>query len=294
MANTKEIKRRMQSIANTKQITNAMKMVSASKLRKAQTQTGSAHPYRDRLQSVVARVAQAASNDVENPLLTSREVDTEGFLILGSNKGLAGGYNSHLLNHALVLIEEAKQEGRKVAVIAVGRKVDEFFRKRDIPIIASFLDTQDVPTAADSDRIAKAVNAAYTGGQVDKVTLVYQSFKSAISQTPYDTVLLPIEVKAIGEGKQAELETVYESEFVFEPSAEEILASLLPLYMTNQIFSALSEAKVGEHGARMTAMTAATDNATELIEKLSISYNRARQTAITNEISEIVAGADAL
>lgn len=292
MANTKEIKRRMQSISNTKQITNAMKMVSASKLRKAQAKTGMGTPFRNRLKALIANVSQSASAENDNPLLAIREVRKEGFLVFASNKGLAGGYNSHVLEFALKKVQEAQNAGRSVAVMAVGRKTMEYFTKRGIPVDISFLDVQDIPENYDSNRIANHVQSAFASGQYDKITLIYQSFHSVMVQRPYATVLLPITLENIDTAADAEV--AYNDEFIFEPSPEEILSTLLPLYLSNQVFSALSEAKAGEHGARMTAMTAATDNATELLRKLEISFNRARQTAITNEISEIVAGADAL
>lgn len=251
-------------------------------------QVGAGKPYREKLQRLLASVSTDTSVEISDPLLDVREVQREGFLVFASNKGLAGSYNNHLLLAAYDAIQASLASGHEVGVIAVGKKTVEFFEKRNVPIDERFLDVHDVPHVSDSNAIAKYVRSAYATGQYDKVTLVYQEFFSVMSQKPSVSTLLPLHTDTASE------ETTFEVEYLFEPSAGEILSQLLPLYLSNQIHSALADAKAGEHGARMTAMTAATDNAGELLKKLEISYNRARQAAITNEISEIVAGADAL
>lgn len=290
MANAKEIKRRMQSITNTKQITSAMKMVSASKLRRAQNQIGAGRPYQDKLRAVLAQVASSLSGEATDPLLEVRPIQHEAFLVLSSNKGLSGGYSSHLLQEAHRAIREAQEQGYEVSVIAVGRKARDYFIKHAITIDEEYLETNDIPDPVDSEMIAKAIRSAYELGKYDKVSIVYQAFHSVMSQKPTTVTLLPIEVG----GVSGEEDSQYAVDYLFEPDAQSILSQLLPMYLTNQIHGCMCEAKTGEHGARMTAMTAATDNATELLSKLRISYNRARQAAITNEITEIVAGADAL
>lgn len=293
MANAKEIKRRMQSIVSTKQITSAMKMVSASKLRRAQSQIGAGRPYREKLRMVLSQVSSSLSGEASDPLLEVREVAHEAFLVMVSNKGLAGGFNHHTLACAYDAVLEAQKDGKEVSVIAVGRKAQEFFDKRGITIDHAYLETHDIPDPGDSEMIAKQIRSDYEAGRYDKVTIVYPAFRSAMSQTPTVIPLLPIAADSLDEDG-TEKAASYMVDYIFEPDAQTILSHLLPMYLTNQIHGCLAEAKTGEHGARMTAMTAATDNATDLLTRLEVSYNRARQAAITNEITEIVAGADAL
>ena len=295
MANAKEIKRRMQSIANTKQITNAMKMVSASKLRRAQKQIGAGRPYQEKLRQVLAQVSASVSGEVTDPLLEVRPVSHEAFLVIASNKGLAGGFNAHVMKEAHSAIQKAQAAGHSVSVLAVGRKANEYFTKHGIPVDKAYLNTNDIPDPADSEIIAKDIRSAYETGKYDKVSIVYPAFRSVMSQKPTLVPLLPIVSEVIDSGhSESEKESGYAVDYLFEPDASSILSQLLPMYLSNQIHGCMADAKTGEHGARMTAMTSATDNATELLSKLEISYNRARQAAITNEITEIVAGANAL
>ena len=266
----------MQSISNTKQITGAMKMVSASKLRRAQKQAGAGRPYQQKLRQVLAKVSASAGGEIHDPLLKVRDVKKEAFVVIASNKGLAGGFNHHVLKEAHSAINEA-----------------EYFVKHHVPVEKAYLNTQDIPNPDDSELICKDVRSAYETGKFDKVSIVYPLFRSVMSQVPTVVPLLPISVDNLTDGEE-EASEGYTVDFIFEPDASSILNQLLPMYLSNQIHSCMADAKTGEHGARMTAMTAATDNATELLSKLEISYNRARQAAITNEITEIVAGANAL
>lgn len=291
MANAKEIKGRMQSIANTKQITSAMKMVSASKLRRAQKQVGAGRPYQEKLRQVLAQVAASASGELSDPLLEVRPIKHEAFLVIASNKGLAGGFNAHVLREAHRAIKEAQAAGHDVSVIAVGRKVNDYFTKHGITVDTAYLNTADIPNPNDSEYIAKDIRSAYEEEKYDKVSIVYPAFRSVMSQVPTVVPLLPIVADSLTD---QDSDSQFAADFIFEPSASAILGQLLPMYLANQVHSCMADAKTGEHGARMTAMTAATDNATELLSKLEISYNRARQAAITNEITEIVAGANAL
>lgn len=291
MANAKEIKGRMQSIANTKQITSAMKMVSASKLRRAQKQVGAGRPYQEKLRQVLAQVAASASGELSDPLLEVRPIKHEAFLVIASNKGLAGGFNAHVLREAHRTIKEAQAAGHDVSVIAVGRKVNDYFTKHGITVDTAYLNTADIPNPNDSEYIAKDIRSAYEEEKYDKVSIVYPAFRSVMSQVPTVVPLLPIVADSLTD---QDSDSQFAADFIFEPSASAILGQLLPMYLANQVHGCMADAKTGEHGARMTAMTAATDNATELLSKLEISYNRARQAAITNEITEIVAGANAL
>lgn len=286
MANAREIKRRMRSVKNTQQITKAMKMVSASKLRRAQGSVASARPYKNKLKEVLSRLVVSMGDTAADPLLEVREVKRVGFVVFASNKGLAGGYNASIMKRALVEVKEAEAKGYEVGIVAVGKKTRDFFAKHNYTIDSEFLEVNDVPNATDADAISKTIKSAYISGMYDEVHIVYAEFISAMSQNPTAVKVLPIETP---EGEESE-----GLDYIYEPSPQEVLSQILPLYLANQVFSALSEAKAGEHGARMTAMTAATDNATALLAKLDLSYNRARQAAITNEITEIVGGVNAL
>ena len=293
----------MQSIANTKQITSAMKMVSASKLRRAQKQVGAGRPYQDKLRQVLAQVAASITDEFTDPLLEIRPIQREAFLVIASNKGLAGGFNAHVLKEAHRVIKLAQKAGHDVSVLAVGRKVNDYFTKHGVPVDRVYLNTSDIPDPVDSEIIAKDIRSDYEDKTYDKVSIVYPAFRSVMSQNPTTVPLLPINATDFGgeyddryrdHDEKIDGDMKFRVDYMFEPSASAILSQLLPMYMSNQIHGCMADAKTGEHGARMTAMTAATDNASELLSKLEISYNRARQAAITNEITEIVAGANAL
>lgn len=263
-----------------------MKLVSASKLRRAQGSVVSARPYKDKLKEVLSRLVASAGCAVTDPLLEVREVKRVGFVIFASNKGLAGGYNANIMKEALAEVNAAEAKGYDIGIVAVGRKARDFFQKRGYTIDEEYLAVNDIPSAIDADAITKMMKTAYVTGKYDEVYIVYAEFRSAMSQIPKTAKVLPVETpeSEVGDGL----------DYIFEPSPEVVLSQILPLYLANQVFSALTEAKAGEHGARMTAMSAATDNASALVDRLNLDYNRARQAAITNEITEIVAGVNAL
>jgi len=286
LASGKEIKRRIRSVQNTGKITKAMKLVSASKLRRAQGSVVSARPYKDKLKEVLSRLVASAGASVTDPLLEVREVKRVGYVIFASNKGLAGGYNANIMKEALAQIKATEAKGYEVGIVAVGRKAKDFFQKRGYTIDEEFLAVNDIPSAVDADAITKMIKTAYVTGSYDEVHIVYAEFRSAMSQVPKDVKVLPIETPESEAGDGLD--------YIFEPSPDIVLSQILPLYLANQVFSALTEAKAGEHGARMTAMSAASDNANALVARLDLEYNRARQAQITNEITEIVGGANAL
>lgn len=283
MATVSDIKRRIRSVKSTQQITKAMKMVAAAKLRRTQTAVVAARPYSAKLKEVLSRLV-ASSPDLKDPLLEVREPKKVGFVVVSANKGLSGGYNANVIKKAVVAM--AQHRDQEVGILAVGRKARDFFRKRNYRIEGEFLGISDVPTVVEAKELAEVVKTFYTEGIYDEVYIVYTEFINAISQRPTIKKLLPIE--APQEKTEGELD------YLFDPNPQLVLNQLLPLYLINQIFSALMEAKASEHGATMTAMGSATDNAAELIEQLTLSFNRARQAAITQEIAEIVGGANAL
>lgn len=294
MAGSKEIKRRIESVQNTRQITSAMKMVSASKLRKVQAKLGSGDSYRNKLSRLLANLSENVDDITDIPLLEIREVKSIGLLIITSNRGLCGGYNHHLLKHALEFCEAKKALGIDLGIIAVGKKAEEFFLRRGIRVDKAFLDFSDIGEQEDALTLSEMLKEAYLEKRYDEIYLAYQAFGSVISQTPTLLRLLPASCEQTEKVEEDEEKTTYLPNYIFEPEPQEILSKLLARYFQVMIESALIEARAGEHGARMTAMSAATDNATELLQTLKLSYNRARQAAITSEITEIVAGVNAL
>jgi len=282
LASVSDIKRRIRSVKNTQQITKAMEMVAAAKLRRTQGAVVSARPYSNKLEEVLSRLV-ASSPDLKDALLEVREPKKIGFIIVAANKGLSGGYNANIIRSAVVSM--AHHRDQEIGILAVGKKARDFFRKRNYKVEGEFIGISDIPKLSEAKELADAVKAFYTEGIYDEVYIVYTQFITAMQHKPKTKKLLPIETP--------QEETGGELDYIFDPSPQTVLNQLLPLYLTNQVFSALTEAKASEHGATMTAMGSATDNAGEMIDKLTLKYNRARQAAITREISEIVGGANA-
>ena len=289
MANPREIHRRMRSVKNIQQITKAMKMVAAARLRRAQEKATSTRPFADKIESLLLtavsdKAALAELSKKDAPLLAQRPVRKTGFVVVAADKGLAGAYNSNLLKHAVAEIAEADS----YYLVTVGRKAKEFFQHRGYDVAKDFLGLSDKPNFEYAEQIAKAAVDAFKSGEVDEVKLISTRFKSALSYTPETLNLLPV-VPPAAEGKSAEAGDV-----MFEPSGEALLAQLLPYYVNTKIYAALMQSAASELGARMTAMSSATDNASALLRSLELSYNKARQAGITTEINEIVGGAEAL
>ncbi|ANB55839.1 ATP synthase F1, gamma subunit [Anoxybacillus sp. B7M1] len=283
MASLRDIKTRINSTKKTSQITKAMEMVSASKLHRAETNAKSFVPYMEKIQEVVANISLGSS--VNHPMLVKRPVKKTGYLVITSDRGLAGAYNSNILRTVYQTIQERHKSTDEYAIIAIGRMGLNFFQKRNIPVVLHITGLPDQPSFADIKRIASQTVGMFADGTFDELYMYYNHFVSAIQQDVTERKLLPL-TDLVAEKKR----TSYE----FEPSQEEILEVLLPQYAESLIYGALLDAKASEHAARMTAMKNATDNAKELIRTLTLSYNRARQAAITQEITEIVAGANAL
>lgn len=289
MPNPREIHRRMRSVKNIQQITKAMKMVAAARLRRAQEKAASTRPFADKIESLLltavsdkAALAQLSKQDA--PLLEQRPVRKTGFIVVAADKGLAGAYNSNLLKHAVAEIAEADS----YYLVTVGRKAKEFFQHRGYDVAKDVFGLSDKPNFEYAEQIAKIAVDAFKSGQADEVKLISTRFKSALSYTPETQTLLPVAPPA-GEGKSGETGDV-----MFEPSGEVLLAQLLPYYVNTKIYAALMQSAASELGARMTAMSSATDNASDLLRSLELSYNKARQAGITREINEIVGGAEAL
>ncbi|MBA2871189.1 F-type H+-transporting ATPase subunit gamma [Anoxybacillus calidus] len=284
MASLRDIKTRINATKKTSQITKAMEMVSASKLNRAENNAKSFVPYMEKIQDVVASVALGSSN-ANHPMLVKRPVKKTGYLVITSDRGLAGAYNSNVLRTVYQTIQKRHKSTDEYAVIAIGRVGLSFFTKRNIPVVLNITGLPDQPSFADIKRIASQTVNMFADGTFDELYMYYNHYVSAIQQDVTEKKLLPLTDLAANKKL-----TSYE----FEPSQEEILEVLLPQYAESLIYGALLDAKASEHAARMTAMKNATDNAKELIRTLTLSYNRARQAAITQEITEIVAGANAL
>jgi len=280
-----DLRRRIRSIKNTQQITKAMKMVSAAKLRRAQDRVIAARPYAATLQKMLANVITAAADDEEaaaSPLLSNRPENRIQLLLLTSDSGLAGAFNSNVIKGAVKFI--AEHPNAKVEFEVLGRKGRDFFRKRNAVISGEYLGIFKKPVYTDAADIAKKVVDRLKNDEIDAVYLVYNEFKSVMSQTVISKRILPVEPPTGGE----------RIDYIFEQSPVELLASMLPRYAEIQLFTAIMESAAAEHAARMTAMDSASSNAADVIDRLTLFMNRVRQASITREIIEVVSGASSL
>lgn len=282
MPSARDIRRRIKSVKNIEQITKAMKMVAAARLRRAQEKAAASKPYTEKMQEVLANVAGSCRGDATHPLLAVREVKRTAYLVLSADKGLAGAYSSNLIKEVLARMKDREQSD--CDLIVVGRKARDYFRRRDYALAAEYTGFSEKPSYHHAIALAKEVAQGFAAGKYDEVYLSYTQFFSPITQKPETVKLLPLEQDASGEQR----------EYFYEPSGPEVLSELLPKYLESVIFGCLLQSAASELGARMTAMGSATDNAEELIAKLVLNYNKVRQATITREISEIVGGAEAL
>lgn len=284
MASLRDIKAKINSTKKTSQITKAMEMVSASKLSRAEQNAKSFVPYMDKIQEVVASIAQGSG--VNHPMLTARPVKRTGYIVITSDRGLAGGYNSNVLRAVSNVVKERhNMDASQYAIIVLGRLGRDYLKRRGFNIIDEVLGLSDQPVFADIKDIASRAISMFTDGAYDELYIYYNHYVSKISQEVTEKKILPLTDVASDKAT-----TSYE----FEPSEEDILKVLLPQYAESLVYGALLDGKASEHAARMTAMKSATDNAMEVIDTLTLSFNRARQAAITQEITEIVGGAAAL
>ncbi|MGM9926185.1 MAG: F0F1 ATP synthase subunit gamma [Bacillus sp. (in: firmicutes)] len=284
MASLRDIKSRITSTKKTSQITKAMEMVSASKLTRAEANAKSFVPYMEKIQEVVANIALGAAG-VKHPMLVSRPVKRTGYIVITSDRGLAGAYNSSVLRQVFQIIKQRHKSEDEYGIIVMGRVGRDFFKARGMNVVLDITGLSDQPAFNDISDVTKQTVAMFSDGTFDELYLHYNHFVSKISSEVTEKKLLPLSDIAASSKM-----TSYE----FEPSPEEILEVLLPQYAESLIYGALLDGKASEHASRMTAMKSATDNASDLISNLSLVYNRARQAAITQEITEIVGGAAAL
>ena len=284
MSGLKEIRNRISSVSSTMQITNAMKMVSAAKLKKAQDSITATLPYSNKLSGLVKNISASIDSVDSNPLFAKREVKSPLIIVITSNKGLCGGFNSNIIKEVYNI---SSQYGtKKPDLLTIGKKGNDILKKK-FNVISSRNDLYDDFSYSNVRLIANDIMGLYTEEKYDEVILVYNHFKNAATQTITKEQFLPI-----AENSDEDLST--QGDYIFEPNREKILNELIPKTLSIQLFKSISDSIAGEHGARMTAMHKATDNASELRDQLKLTYNKARQTAITNEILEIVGGAEAL
>lgn len=281
----KDIKRRIRSVGGIKQITKAMELVSSAKLRKARQRLEMSRPYYQTLIRSIQEILSSTTG-IKHPLLEKREVKNKAFIVITGDRGLAGGYNGN----AVRLAESQIDDKAHAVILAVGTKGRDYFRRRKYNVAGEFLNISEEPHFIDARNIGALAIELYEEGKVDEVNIVYTGFKSVMSQEPRILKLLPAESIEEADREDKGSKTLIE----YEPSPEEVLNYLIPKYIHSAIYGALIESSASEQGARRTAMESATDNAEEMIEDLELRYNRARQASITQEISEIVGGAEAL
>ena len=285
MSGLKEIRNRISSVSSTMQITNAMKMVSASKLKKAQDSISATLPYSNKLSGLIQNISTSGES-LDSPFFTQRSIKKILVVAITSNKGLCGGFNSNVIKEVSRLIE-TKYVSKKVEIICIGKKGGDILSKKN-NVIDSFNSVYDEFSYKKVKKIAELFMEKFSDESYDEIILVYNHSKNAATQHLTIEPYLPIEEDAEESSAQAS------RDYIFEPSQSEILNELIPKALVVQLFKAISDSIAGEHGARMTAMYKATENASELRDQLKLTYNKARQTAITNEILEIVGGAEAL
>lgn len=280
---TRDIKRRIRGVTSTTKITKAMELVSTAKLRRARIRLEESRPY---YTTVLENIQNVLSNtgNTKHPLLDNREVKSTLYIVLASDRGLAGGYNSNVIRLAANDIDDRGLDAR---VITVGTKAREYFKRRSYNVVGEFVGISEEPNYSNAREIGEIALNLYKNNEIDEINVVYSHFVSTLSQEPRILKLLPSE--EVHEKTQKSMKITE-----FEPSTEEVLDFLIPKYIQSSIYGALIEASSSEQAARRVAMESATENAEEIIEELEISYNRARQAAITMEISEIVSGAEAL
>src|SRR5690606_10714504 len=287
MAGGREIKTKIKSVQNTRKVTRALEMVSASKIRKAQERMRTSRPYANAMKQVIGHLAQA-NTDYPPPFLVGRErVERVGYIVISSDRGLAGGLNNNLFRKLLGEVRQWNEQGVEVDMVTIGQKAQAYFRRIKVNMVGSVSHIGDVPRLDQLVGVIKVMLDAYTEGKVDRVFVVYNNFVNTMSQKVTFDQLLPL--PAVGEGVPS-----HEWDYLYEPDAGSVLEHVLTRYIESLVYQAVLENVASEHASRMVAMKAASDNATKMIGTLNLVYNKARQAAITQEISEIVGGAAAV
>jgi F-type H+-transporting ATPase subunit gamma len=314
MANLKEIRDRISSVKNTRKITEAMRLVAAAKVRRAQEQVLRSRPFADRLARILQNLqTRMAFETADAPLLAARPLGTITLLVVTGDRGLCGGYNANVIKRSEQRFAELKGQGYTVDMVLMGRKAITYFQNRNYPVRATFTGLEQVPTAAEANQISNEVLAEFISGSTDRVEIIYTKFINLVSSKPVVQTLLPLDAQGIAASDDeifrlvtkdgrlgVEVDTsqnsqaALQSDFVFEQTPDQLLNALLPLYLANQLLRSLQEAAASELASRMTAMNNASDNAKALAKSLTLDYNKARQAAITQEILEVVGGSSAM
>lgn len=288
MAGGREIKTKIKSVQNTRKVTRALEMVSASKIRKAQERMKQSRPYAHAMKQLIGHMAQANS-EYRHPYLVQREnVKRVGYIVISSDRGLAGGLNNNMFRKLLVEFRALQEQGVEISLVTIGQKASAFFRHIKVDMLASITHIGDTPKVEQLVGGIKVMLDAYTAGSVDRVFLAYNDFVNTMTQRATFDQLLPLLAT------ETESATRHDWDYLYEPDAETVLDHVLTRYIESLVYQAVMENVASEHAARMVAMKAASDNATKLIDTLNLVYNKARQAAITQEISEIVGGAAAV
>jgi F-type H+-transporting ATPase subunit gamma len=294
MATVQDLKRRIRSIRNTRKITKAMELVASARLRRAQARIEAMRPYADRMMELMVGTARASTSLQGLTLLQRRDVQSAAIVALTGDRGLAGAFNAQVLRHAFALERRLRAEGVEVRWLVAGKKGRSSLTFRGYDLEASWSGFSDRPAYADAQAVAHRAAELYENGEVDRVVLVYNQFVSALVQRVVEQDVLPIPEQLLERDDDESHEAALLGDFIYEPEPEEILQRLLPVYVETELYRALLESAASEQGARMTAMRNASGNAADLIASLTLDMNRARQAEITQEILEVVAGADAL
>src|SRR5215471_2738191 len=292
MPSLRDIRRRIRSVRNTAKITKAMELVAASRLRRAQLRVTAARPYAEAMRSLMAELgaAGAGSGGALHPLLVQREVRNVGVLLVTPDRGLAGGLNTNILRRGTeVILQHESTDGHTVQVVTVGRKGQDFLARRGRQLLGTFTGIVDRVTYNDIIPIARVIMDSYISGSIDQAVLVYPRFVSTMTQRPEVVQLLPITPP-----EQAESQPATQLDYIFEPDPESILEQLLPRYVEVLVYQAILETAASFFSAQMVAMRAATDNANDLVQSLTLTYNKVRQATITNQVTEIASAAEAM
>jgi len=287
MANLKEIRNRITSIGSTMQITSAMKMVSAAKLKRAQDAITQLRPYADKLRDILVNISSTLDSDAGGDLTVQREVKKQLLIVVSSNRGLAGAFNSNVIKMSNSIIAASLQAGIEVELLSIGKKANDLLSKQ-VKVYENHSTLWDNLSFEEVAKISENVIEKFLAGEFDEVRIVYNQFKNAATQIVQNEQYLPVKIDTDVNAVSASVD------YIFEPSKEEIVTDLIPLTLKTQLYKAILDSNAAEHGARMTAMHKATDNAEALQKELILQYNKERQAAITNEILEIVGGAEAL
>ena len=294
MASLRDIRNRIKSVKNTQKITKAMKLVAASKLRRAQDAINAARPYAVEIGQALQRVSSSVNEgdvEISNPLLETRDVKKVLLVVMTSDRGLCGGFNANIIRRAELFLKENQDTYEEIQIATIGRRGHEHFRKKENLKVRNYPDLFNKLQFRDALEVAQELSSDYIKGEVDAVYLLYNEFKSAINQIVTLSTLVPVAPESEEELPEDERAVL---EYIYEPSAQDVLDRLIPRYVATLVWRSLLESNASEHGARMSAMDSATKNGKEIEDKLTLQYNRARQANITQELMEIVGGAEAL